>query len=242
MRKLSLWARRHPRLARLCIILLYIPINITGLITGDLLFDLGVQLAGSFLIAAMAVFVIAVFFYPNRNAAINTSKQALNLRRKTSDLVLISATFGMICFTGNQINVAIPFYPLATKIAGYSPASHDTFLKETTGPASGGPVSNKKAVRKQLRHLMQEFRRSYKGNPEGEKIALIALTLIVATSLVGLLAALACSIACAGSEALSYFVFFGGTIAIGFLTYFILHRLINGRPKSKPRTAPVGSS
>lgn len=245
MRKLSTWARRHPRIARICIILLYIPINITGLITGDLLFDLGIHLSGSFLVSAMTLFVITVYCYPNKNNGNQASKESSYIRRKASNLLLITATFLMICFTGNQTNLSTPFYPLAIKIAGYAPASHSAVVKESTVPATDGPFSKKlhrKEVRKQLRHFLQEFRRSYKDHSQGEKGMLIGLTIVAALVLFFLIASLSCSIACGGAEALAYVVFFVGTFGIVFLAIKIIQRITRGRPQSRSGSAPPVSS
>ena len=245
MRKLSVWARHHPWPARICILLLYVPLNITGLITGDLLFGLGVQLPAGFLVFAMAQFVITVFFFPNRSAANNTSKEAFYLRHKICNLLLITATFLMICFTGNQTNLPTPFYPLATRTAGYIPASHQAYSKNVALPVMHNGVSkklNKKLARKQLLHFVRTFRKLYKDKSQGEKIALIALIVIVGFSLMLLLVGLSCSIACGGAEALAYVVFFVGTFGIVFLAVRLIRSLYRGRPRSSPPAAPPVSS
>ncbi|TWI81559.1 hypothetical protein IQ13_2577 [Lacibacter cauensis] len=51
MKQVSYWASKHVTAARLIIILLYIPLNILGYITGSLLWDVQIELTPLFLTA-----------------------------------------------------------------------------------------------------------------------------------------------------------------------------------------------
>lgn len=151
----------------------------------------------------------------------------------------------MICFTGNQANLSTPFYPLATRTAGYIPAANHFVFNSTALPAIDGNVSkklNRKIARKQIRQFVQRFRKSYRDKSQGEKIALIALTVVGAFLLLLVLVGISCNIACGGAEALAYVVFFAGTFGIVFLAVRLIQRISRGRSRSRPAAAPPFSS
>lgn len=111
MKQVSYWASKHIAAARLIIILLYIPLNILGYITGSLLGDVGVELSVSF-INIVALLVILLFIGYRKNASF--------LRRKVFEFAMGVCTFCIICFYGNQTrstNFYLPFSNLTHAVS-----------------------------------------------------------------------------------------------------------------------------
>ena len=228
MRKLSLWASDHPWTARVLIISLYIPLNLLGIITGDVLYDVGVIFPGSFILSLISIVLLLVFYYPSRNARSPGSSYG---KQKAFDFLLAMCTFCMVCFTGNQKNVEHPF-TLTTKVISVPVSTiQPSFPNSTFTEDPGKPKLSKKDSWKKKKTFFKQIRKKYKDLSDGEKILLVFLTIVVAIGLIALLAALACSIACAGSEALAYVVFFLGTGAITFLAVHLIHKILRKRKK-----------
>lgn len=237
MRKISLWAKHNPWTARIIIVLCYLPINVSGILTGDLLFDFGLRLSDVFLWAVIVLFMIAVFNYPSLIKQKNQSINSGYNRRKAADMALIVCTYLMICCTGNQLNNKILFQSGLSGMASYTSRTTNDIAASTSPVLRKGESSpvkaNKKEVRKKWKHYIKEVRKLYKSANDGEKALLIALSILAAVGLFLLLATLSCSIACGGAEGLAYVVFFGGTIAIVFGLVKVIKRIVRGRPKEQ---------
>lgn len=232
MRKVSVWAFQHPWTARLIIISLYIPINFLGIITGDLLYDFGIVFPGMFLLSLIAIVILLTFYYPSYK---KTSENSNSYKKqKAFDLLLGICTFCMICFTGNQKNVQHPFSLTTEVISVPIPTAYVTEInspvKEKTGIAK--QKLTKKENKKKAKNFFKQLRKKYKDLSDGEKILLVFLTVVIALILLYLLAALACTIACAGSEALAYVVFFLGTGGIIYLAVHLIIKIVRKRQKT----------
>ena len=239
MRKLSVWASSHPWMTRCLIFLLYIPLNVLGIITGDLLYDFGWVLPGYFLLLLLLIVVLVVFHYPTRKCAID--KNTFYKRRKLLDLTLAVCTFCMVCFTGNQKNAEKPF-SLTTSVISVPVAIPAITINEDGIKKKNSfskPNVTKKETRRKARAFLKQVRKKYKDLSDGEKILLIFLSVLVAVALVVLLAGLACSIACAGSEALAYVVFFLGTGAVVFFLVKIIQKIVRKSRTKQSEKKPV---
>ncbi|HUR09877.1 MAG TPA: hypothetical protein VM012_00825, partial [Flavitalea sp.] len=166
MRKISTWAAAHKWTTRILIILLYFPLNFLGLVIGDLLFDFGVTLPGYFLLFLFVIVLTVIFHYPKSASRKSWNEVSFYYKRKGADLVLITCTFGMICFTGNQLNVSHPF-TLTTVAVPYNITSNNTnktvsssIPTEVKGVVS--KPSHRKALKKKFRNLFQQLRAKYK--------------------------------------------------------------------------------
>jgi membrane protease YdiL (CAAX protease family) len=224
MKQLSYWAKLHPQSARLIIILLYIPINLIGLVLGSLLWDVGIQLTTAFL--QLIVFLVLALFliYP---------KKATFLKRKIFHGCMALCTFLMICFYGNQINQPNPhiFVFNSTQAVSY------TTINEQ--PVKAGIGKSKKETHQLKKELRKQLRKSEDGKqlPTWAKVLLILLSSIAALFLLVLVLYLSCSLACNGAEALAIIVLLAGLFGIFFganrLTQLILGKKRRKRMKSE---------
>lgn len=201
MKQISYWAHSHKTAARIILILLYIPLNIVGLLTGYLLEETGMHLTANFMYTLVIIVLAVYIFYPQK---------ATYYKRKFFEGVVITSTFLMICFYGNLLNKPTPVFPFSnsTQAVSYT-VNHSVIQSVNKDP---GKTLTIKELRKELKKAFSQKKEIKKG----WKITLIILSILVAAGLILLLVALSCSIACNGSEALAIIVFLIGTAAVIF--------------------------
>jgi hypothetical protein len=210
MKSISTWARDHRWTARFIIVIVIYPLlNITGLLFGGMLSLEEIDLDTSwYYLLSIPVFGLLVT-YPHKN------KQHSYARRKLWDLMLALGCFCFITVTGNQFN---------TTNSSVTPAHA---LK-----SSSGFVIQKKE-KKTFKKIIRKLHKHYREAGDGEKVLLIVLTILGAFLLVYLLAALSCSIACSGYEAMAYLIFTLGLGGIVFGTIRAIQSITGKRKKKK---------
>ncbi len=219
MKQISYWARSHKTAARIILILLYIPLNIAGLVTGYLLQETGITLSANFIYTLIIIVLAVYLFYPAK---------ATYFKRKFFEGVMITCTYLMICFYGNQLNNPTPVLPFANSIQAVSYTIHHTAIPSVNKIA--GKTLTIKELRKELKKAFQQKKEMKKG----WKIALIILSILVAAGLILLLVVLSCTIACNSSEALAIIVFILGTAAIIFGLLKLI-QFISGNKRTKEK-------
>ena len=237
MRKLACWASLHPWTARFLIVFLYLPLNIAGIVLGDLLFDLGVEFPPYILYTACFIALATIAYYPSRRYS--AYMKNFFVKRKTADFVLLLSTVCMIVFTGNQLNHQQKNYSLINPLGG-SPAAVNTISGiASVQPAKPvGKTVSKKQLRKKVVSLFKSFRKKYKDMPDGVKILYILLAALVIFVTLYLILAFACAISCGGLQAIGYIVLLLG-IGLGiFVTVLIFKRLSKNHPKNQPVKPP----
>ena len=247
MRKISHWASRHTWLTRFIIIGIYVLLNLIGLFLGDLLFSVGVVINPLFLFAISSMVLTGLFLYPSRKE--KNKYRNFYLRHKTADLFLASSTFLFLTYGGNHLNNSKPSRNSNLYAASVSVPANDTRLlpnkvireNKDPQPETKKPLS-KKALKKMLKSKLHEWRKHYKEAGSGGKAALIILSILVAAGLIFLLAALACSIACSGAEALSVIVLILGVGLIIFLLVRVIQRITKGPRKLRKEKADIKST
>ena len=247
MKKISFWARNHVWATRFIIIGIYVLLNITGIVLGDLLFSVNVIMKPVFLYCTCFIFLAGMFLYPSKKE--NAKYRNFYRSQKTADLVLAGCTFLLIVYGGNHLNT--------TKPAGASNlyAASIISLSTNTAPgvtskiiaedkdASAKPIKkplSKKELKKKLKNNLHQLRKLYKESSDGEKALLIALSVIIALGLLFLLLSLSCSISCSGADGLALVVGILGTALIVFLLVRVIQRITLGPRKS--RETPKGDN
>ena len=239
MRKISSWAAGHKWSVRILMVLLYLPLNFLGLVIGDLIFDFGITLSGYFLLSLFVIVLFVIYRYPKSASRKTRNEASFYYKRKASDLILISCTFCMICFTGNQLNVAHPF-TLTTVAIPYNNTANNTTTSVSASAAAkviSSPVStpsHRKAIKKKFRNILQQLRAKYKRSEDGTKILLIFVAILLAIIIVLLVATLACAIGCGGAEAIAYILLTLGSAAAIFALVKVIQRLNRGPREKKP--------
>lgn len=227
MRQLSLWARRHVWLSRLLILGIYLLLNGTALLLAALLQALGFQIPVLLTYLACFAFLSGLALYPSR--ARRAAYPNFYGARKAADLVLASCTFFLIVAaalgTGSKGRL-----PQGVQAAYITPGPGERtgkiqplkkWLQKKARPADT-------SLRAKLKAKILALKVAYRGATNGEKVALIILSILIAAGLIYLLLGLSCGIACSGSEGLAVVVLFLGTGLITFLLIKVIQRINRG--------------
>lgn len=223
MKKISFWAKDHVWTTRLLIIFFIYPLlNITGWLLGDLLQSMGIDLSQiwSYALSLGALYLLLIYPFkstPTRNNHHYT-------RRKTIDVLLAGCTFLLIVTTGNHLDGS-------EQATGFPLTHASTFSKDLPRSAEKSKI---KAQKKSLKQWVKQLRKKYREAGNGTKIALTILAVILAIFLIFGLAALACTIACSGSEAIAYILFLLGTAGIIFGLVKVINSIHRGPKKQVP--------
>ncbi len=242
MRKLSLWAKGHKKMARITIVVSFIALTALGIATGSLLSELGITLTAVTLLAFVAAYFTGVIFYPIKFFKGNQkSTTAFYVRQKSCDWLLTAATFCMIVYFGNRpneifnfspsVNATIPataLFPKDSSIKAYKTiTAFKASLKDETGK-SFKLKERKKLLKEQIGAIKKD-----KDMSNGGKVALIVLSVVVALGLLYLVAALSCSLSCGGSEGAAVLVMIGGAGLIVFLLVMAIRAILGKKKKLK---------
>jgi hypothetical protein len=240
MRKLSVWAKRHPWSARVIIILSHILLLLLAWYTGSTLINLNVFLPGLLLFAFMVVYLSAVLFYPSKSEKHFLSKQLFYIKQKACDFSLAAASYGMVVCLANKGNGMNYIFQPAFGIE----VLNTTGKKER--PSAAEILESLKCrdkstlTREEKRILKKEFRLQLKnyavakltGNKDKATDAgLVILAIVAAVGLWFLLAALACNIACNGMEGAAVIVLILGTAGIIIGLIAVIRAITRGSKK-----------
>jgi hypothetical protein len=213
MKRISFWASKNKTLTRIFFILAYIPLNILGLCLGNLLAESNLSFGPGYIYSVFLLIIATVFLYNN---------QFNYYKRKLADFSLGLLTFAGICYYGNHINNSNPVFPFSGSTVAISLSNHSNLTEiKVLNP------SKEKLSKKEFKTLRKNIRKQ-KHDASGTNVLLIVLTILVALGLLYLLAALSCTIACNGSEALAWIVLLLGAFGIAFLTFRIIRRINKG--------------
>lgn len=221
MKSISFWAKENPRKAQISIVFLYILLNLLAISAGLLLYDSGIRLSESLINSSFLLFLIATILY---------KKQASYFYRKSLDLVLITTTFLMLTFWGNNISEPTFYLPLSPKTA------NGVTIKNSGHSISVNKIENektnikKKEWRKQIKENLKKYK--LKISP-GAKALLIILVVVAACFATYLLGALACNISCSGAEGLAVVVLVGGLITILGGGFLLIRRILKSHAGKK---------
>jgi hypothetical protein len=215
---------------------------------------MGKLLAGmDIFISTVAVFVFAsayicgAILYPlKENRRSDKKPSSFYLKQKSCDLLLAASTFCMIVYIGNNPESLFQQYSslnataVVTKPATLKDSSSKNYKSISDFNKSmedeNGNMLKWKERRKLLKQQVKEIKKANDPS-KGEKVLLVILSILVALGLLYLIAALSCSIACSGSEAIALLVAIGGTVGVIFLLIFVI-RAIYGKKRKKKEAAP----
>ncbi|HEY0355009.1 MAG TPA: hypothetical protein VGC29_02325 [Flavisolibacter sp.] len=219
MKRISAWARDHVWSTRFIIVLLIYPLlNITGWLFGMILFEEGVHINEAFYYVLSLILLVLIVFYPDKQNKYIFKN--FYLRRKLHDVLLATTTFCLVTVTGNHFTSVQP---------GTNNPVHASVYYSSNTTNIEKPVKEKKKLKK----FLKDLKKKYKSLSKAEKTGLIIIVIVVAVLLIFLLGALACNIACAGSEGLAYVVFFLGLGGIIFGAVKIIQSIKKKPPQKK---------
>jgi hypothetical protein len=236
MRKISFWAKSHPRTARLYIIIIKILLAIIAWFVGRSFSRMNISVPESLGFLTLFIFIIAALLYPSKSSSISARKY-FYLKQKSCDFALAACTFiMMVCITSSQL------YPVTT--ASSHASSNIIVSKPPTAEEilTSLKYRDKKTLTKpEKKILKREFKKQLKvfanatlsGNKkDADDAALVILVIIGAIGLTLLLSALVCSISCGGADGLAVAVALLGLTAIIWGSIVVIRRIKSG-PRNK---------
>ncbi|HEV8285445.1 MAG TPA: hypothetical protein VGQ09_14105 [Chitinophagaceae bacterium] len=241
MRRISLWAKNHKWLARATIIGTFILLNCLGIVTGILFDELKISIPYFAFVVTVCFYFLAFILYPQKKQRKNMGSNAFYVKQKSCDLILSTSTFFIAICIGNRPDLLFFKEPAvnATVISSTSLSSDSTAknYKSISSFSSSMKDENGKSVKwkerkKLLRHQIKGIKRS-NDLSDGEKVILIILSVLAAIGLLYLVAAAACSLACAGSDGAALLVAIGGTGFVIFLLVITIRAIMGKKKRAK---------
>jgi len=218
MKQLSFWAKNHIWLSRIVIVVLCHVLVFLGM-------GLGLVLSAevgkpNWIWEAILVGVVSCIFW------IYLPKHTLTYSKRTIILALIYCLCFLICMiVGNRLPERITSWELE-KVT----SSSYQVLAASISPAKVNNKITKREIRKEYRkavkNTVKQILHSWQKQNTGCKVILIILTILLALTVFLALAALSCSIACAGNEVLAALVLLGGTGLIVWVTVVLIRSII----------------
>jgi hypothetical protein len=237
MRNLSWWAKLHPASARSIIIISHCLLALIAYFLGTQLLQFGIEISPSWICFLILVFFVAAATYPSKGKGNYT-------RRKLYDLIAAACSFFIMLCVTNQLDRPFVFHQNVQAAIKVEPSPYkNAEAKKLLEQFKNGEKT--KFTRKEKRIIKSEFKYQLgqyaKAKITGRKVTaeqtlLIILACIGAVGLLYLLAGLACSISCNGSEALALIVFIAGTVAIVWGLIAIIRSINKKRATPKTRS------
>ena len=225
MRTISLWAKVHPWSTRIIIIFLIYPLmNIIGWILGDLLWETGIQINPFWYYILLVPGLLLFAFYPYKR---NANRRYSYTYRKSFDFSLAILTMAFVMVWGNNLNRTQPsinIFPVS--YANTITNAYSSTIDNNSGENEKNPIKK----------LIKAVKKKYKNASKEEKVGLIILAIAVAILLAIGIGALACNIACAGSEIGGFIILLLGVGLIVFALVKVLRRIKQGPKSKEPET------
>lgn len=236
-KRLSFWGKQHKWSSRFIIVFSFIIMNALAIFTGSLFRDLNINFSVGFLLLSILAFSFAWLKYPNEKQ----DRSRTYALRKTCDSILIGSTFLMLTFFGNQqLNPFDNSALFASTVNSYSLPKDSAKayksvedFKKSLYDESGKPLKwkeRKKLLKQQVKAIKHD-----KAMSDGGKVGLIILCVLLALILAYGVAALACSLSCAGSDAAAVIVAVLGLGGIVLLTIFLIRSILRKSKKEKAK-------
>ena len=245
MKTISYWARTHKATARMLIALFYILLNILGWLTGSLLHDSGIFLSPTALSLTVTIYLAGAVFYPARRGKAKPGSTIYYFRQKTCDFLLISATFGLIVFTGNRANGIATTTTVKAAVTNYSVLPEDSVKRHKSVAEFAAAMkdnSGKLVQWKERKKILQQQLTEIKKAPAMTSTERTFLTILFVLLAIGLelgVMALSCSLSCSGSEGAAILVGVGGTALIIFLLVVAIRSLKKNKTAATTPKVPA---
>jgi len=219
MKNLSLWAYQNRTKAILITILIHFILWWMYYFAGAFLYMEGVMLPMSLKYLASGIFLIALLFFPIKNAEKGIYKPTLFKKRFWYGMSILSVAIFTVLFGNHRAKILLNTSPAIE----YSTQNIALDIKKDSRKLRKEKRKQKRKFRKALRkNIRKAFKRMKKEKDQmhnGVAVLLGLLFIALAVALVYGLLLLSCSIACSGAEILAFFVFFFG---LGLVFYGLI--------------------
>jgi hypothetical protein len=243
MRKISYWAKHNRRTAISSLVAIKLSLAFLASYAGYSLLQLDVHIPFVVFIIALILLSVAAWSYPSAQRT-KLSKRNFYVFQKSCDFIVAAGSFVMIGTWVNN-NVTLPI--TASAYASNPVSTINPTAEEILASLQHRDKST--LTRKEKRILKEEFKKQLKvyvvaklkrDKDGGAKAALIILTIVVALGLLYLVAAIACSLSCNGSDAAAAVVAILGLAAIALGMFFVIRRIVRGPKKKTAEPATEG--
>ena len=246
MRKISTWAYQNKWKARITMTIAWLMLLALAIFIGTTLRELQFVIPAFVFLIITLIFLITVIRYPFMDEKAHYSATAFYNKRKLCDFILACCSFLMFLVVANEpailfrsnndLNAATPASRPSTRDSSartyQSVQSFTASMKDENGKMLKWK-ERKKMLRKQIKAIKASSDKS-----DGEKTALVIVSVLVALGLLSLVASLACNLSCNGAEGAATLVAVGGTALIAILLILVI-RGIYGRKKKRIAAAAV---
>jgi hypothetical protein len=219
MKQLSRWAKFHPAHARIIIVISHTLLIFLAFNLSKQVIQTGIQFSPLWLYGVLIAFFIAGMFYPRDKARSDNYA-----KRKTFDFTIALLGFFLFFFSANELNQPAPSGLRASVPVTVEPVYKNAGAEKLLNAFKTGEKTS--FSKKEKRIIKQEFnyqlKKWVKAKVTGDKATasqalLILLSCIVAAGLIYLVASLACTLSCGGSDVAAVIVVVLGTAAVVWL-------------------------
>jgi uncharacterized membrane protein HdeD (DUF308 family) len=220
MRKLSFWAKNHPSSARIVIVIAHILLIILGITLGNQFSRAGTQFSPLWIYFFILLFITISILYPFKETPRRT--KWFYAKQKSCDFIAALCGFCLVFCLTNQLNQPDTLFGRANAVVSLkdplykNPAAEKILNDFKNGEKTVFSKKEKRIIKEEFKYQLKQYAKAkLTGNKErGDQVGLIILSCIAAVGLLFLLASLACTLSCNGSDAAAIIVFVIGTAAI----------------------------
>jgi len=235
MRSISLWAKHHRQHARIIIIICRFLLICLACFLGTQLSQSAVMPSPLWTFFFMVVFFITGAHYPSERSAKNYRK------RKLYDLIIASCGFLMAVCVTSELNKPFIGYQSVEATAAAVPSLYkfpeaEKLLKQfEKGEKIKFSARKKRIIKKEFNYQLLKYAKAkFTGNKStADQTLLIILACIAAVGLLYLVAGLACTLSCNGSDAAAIIVAILGTAGVIWGLVAIIRSIKRKRSKAK---------
>lgn len=233
MKKISRWAKQHKWASRFLIVFSFVLLTALGILTGDLLREIGIIIPIYLFFLVIAVYILAVLIYPSKTEKLKLAAGKFYRKQKTADFILAASTFCMvICITNDQARNTMFFSSVVAMPVNHPTTPADSIAKTYKSLAAfsasmkdeNGKTLKWKERKKLLKAQINGIKKA-KDMSNGERIALIIACVVIAVALLFLVAGLSCELSCGGSEGAAVVLGIGGTVLVIFLLVVVIRSI-----------------
>src|SRR3989304_4617222 len=228
MKKISRWAKHNAKTSRFLITAFHLIIMSLGFFTGIVLNKAGVILSDTVGVIGAIGMILAMLFYPIRNAA-NKFFAHSYARQKTHDFLVCA--FGLIGFMSLGNSMAAGKTSFQSKISIKS--RYDIELTEKINNSKVADFFSNAFVSKNTTDMQTEQKQIAQIDTVGAILLILLIVLVSIAAGCGL-AILSCSLSCSGYEVAAFLVVFGGGFLLILADVLLIRRII-GRMNSNKK-------
>ncbi|HET6994928.1 MAG TPA: hypothetical protein VFI06_08090 [Chitinophagaceae bacterium] len=243
MKKISLWARHHRFIAIISIAIIKLLLAFIAAYLGLLLLGMNIRLPFTVFFFALLLLIIAAIAYPSKHITRFTKKQ-FYVRQKTCDFIIAACSFVMIgTWVNTNLPVTINTAAAATTATTITPTAEEILASLQYRDKSTLTRQEKRILKAEFKNQLKVYTvAKLKGQKnDAAKAGLIILTIVAALGLLYLVAALACSLSCNGSDAAAVIVGLLGLALVIWGTIAVIKRITRKPKKEQEPVANPGN-